>query len=222
MARALVKINKKPTYTRYTSGSGTYIPPANVKMLKITMVGGGGGGGGSGSGVTSLTGTNGGNTTFGTSLLTATGGAGSTSYIIGGPSGGGTATINSPAVRVVTADGNMGTCGMLGGASYYGVGGHGGSTALAGARAGGTSGAGLNSITNSGSGGGGGGAFTNSVHTGNGGSGGGYLEAVIYEADIQPSYAYSVGTGGPGGPAGTSGFVGGNGASGIIIIEEHY
>lgn len=37
-----------PQVTVYTSGSGTYTPPANAQYLHIKMVGGGGGGAGGG------------------------------------------------------------------------------------------------------------------------------------------------------------------------------
>src|SRR5580698_7456291 len=93
-----------PTVQKFASGTGTYTTPTSPRTplyLKVRMVGGGGGGASSGG--TSNIGGTGGNSTFGTSLLTANGGAGgesySTNFGIGGL--GGTVTVNSPAVSVV-------------------------------------------------------------------------------------------------------------------------
>lgn len=63
-----------PTRTVYASGSGTYAPPTGCVRIFVRLVGGGGGGGaGAGSGAA---GTQGGNTTFGTSLTAAGGNGG--------------------------------------------------------------------------------------------------------------------------------------------------
>ena len=56
----------------FTSGSGTYTTPAGCKAIWVRCVGGGGGGGGTGTSPAAATA--GGNTTFGTALLTANGG----------------------------------------------------------------------------------------------------------------------------------------------------
>lgn len=45
-AADLLAYKSLPSVTIYTSGSGTYTPPAGVKSLMVTCVGGGGGGGG--------------------------------------------------------------------------------------------------------------------------------------------------------------------------------
>lgn len=203
---------RAPTYTILTSGSGTYTVPQGVSRLEIEMSGGGGGGGPSGSG--GGTATDGGNTTFGTSLLTANGG-GKGAY--NGPIvTGGTVTVNAPAVAVVASTG--GTSGPAEQARAYGFGGVGGSNQLSGAN--GASIAVAGSGGRYGGGGGGGGAGATSVITGAGGAAGGYIKAYIDAPSA--SYSYSVGSGGSGGTAGTNGSAGGAGGFGIIIIKEIY
>lgn len=199
-----------PTVQIFKAGSGTYTKPANVLYIKIRMVGGGGGGLGNG-GVSS--GTDGTATTFGSSLLTANGG-------LNGSSGGST-TINSPAIELVSLMGASGggyglngvagateMCGGVGAASCFGNQGPGGN---AGANGG--------SATGYGSGGGGGGS-SNLVNnaSGNGGGAGGYIEAII--SSPSATYSYSIGTAGTGGAGALS--VGGNGMDGVIIVEEYY
>jgi hypothetical protein len=204
-----------PTVQSFTSGSGTYTTPANVKYIKIKMVGGAGGGGGSGTGA-GATG-NGGNTTFGTSLLTASGGSGATTGGGGAGGGGGGTTINSPAVRILKADGATGQYGSF---NADELGGGGGVSPLGGAgRGGGRAVAGQAATTNSGSGGGGGGGFTGLAGAGGGGAGG-YIESLITSPSA--TYAYAIGSGGSGGSAGTSGYAGGLGGSGYIVVEEYY
>lgn len=191
--------NNLPTITRYISGSGSgvtgYTPPTNCKYIRVKMVGGGGGG------ASSSNGTPGGNTTFGTSLLTANGGSGATGSTGGA---GGTVTVNSPAITVVAVSGGSGNKGAQntqdangsGGASAFG--GNGGYT-FAGA-------------TNTGGGGAGGvsGAF-------GGGGAGGYIEALIASPFTGAPYAWQVGiAGASGGGSSTAG------GSGVIIIEEYY
>ena len=91
-----------PTYQVFTSGSSTYTTPTSPSPLYliVTVVGGGGGGGG-GGGTGASAGGNGGNSTFGSSLLTANGGTGGGRGDNGSGGGlggaGGTATIASPA-----------------------------------------------------------------------------------------------------------------------------
>ena len=210
---------RKVTTTKLTSGSGTYNVPAGVRRLVVKMVGGGGGGQGSAQTAWGPLGTNGSDTTFGTSLLVATGGwAGN---IQGGFAG--SAVINAPAIELVKSIGSQGGTGMndnetasemksgFGGSTFL----SGGSSGVIGANAG------RFGIDGTGSGGGGGGLLSTTQGTfGAGGGGGGYLEAAI--ENPEPSYPYSVGVGGVGGAAGTLGYVGGNGGSGVIIIEEHY
>lgn len=212
----------QPTITRLTSGSGTYNTPPNTKWLRIRMVGGGGGGSGSGEAATAGSGGAGGNTTFGTSLITANGGGGA--VFAGTPSPGGSVTINSPAISILAATGGTGQGGInkpaiagewpggVGGASCFGGAGassYGGYSPDVGK-------------TNSGSGGGGAGIGTGSnLISGGGGGSGGCAEAIIPAGSVAASYAYAVGAGGTAGGAGTSGFAGGAGGSGLIIVEAH-
>lgn len=213
IAVAPFKFNPLPTVQRFSSGSSNYTTPAGVTYFKVKMVGGGGGGGGSGSG--GGTGATGGNTTFGSSLITANGGLGG---VTAGWAGiGGTATVSAPAIQLVAVSGGGGgpafgssVSGAMGGNSILGGGGAaqlGGSAGIAGA-------------TNTG-GGGGGAPIAVAAFTGAGGGAGGGVEAIIVPTAGQV-FAYAVGAGGTGGTAGTSGQVGGAGGSGVIIVEEYY
>jgi len=220
---------KQPTIQIFSStGSGTYTTPTNPvpSFIKIKMVGGGGGGGGSGTGTANTyNGTAGSATTFGSSLLTAGGGSGGFigGYNAGGP-GGGSYTINSPAISIAGINGSQGqgaqeqtstaTAGLIGGTG-------GNSPFFAGGGISGYALAGQAGVINTGGGGGGGGtAVTNNTYTGTGGGSGGYVEAII--TNPSSSYSYTVGTGGTGGTASTSGYAGGNGGSGYIVVEEYY
>ncbi len=214
---------KAPTLQRFTSGSGTYTTPAGVAYLRVRMVGGGGGGGGGGA--TAGNGTAGGNTTFGSSLLTANGGLGGIYNSAVNTSSGGTTTINSPATGFgVTgsdagavsytnpASGSDGPVGSDGGVSFFGGNGRG---------SGGSGSTGSPAKANTGSGGGGGIAGNSgAVISGQGGAAGGYIDAIIPAPSA--TYAYAVGTGGGGGTAGTGGGAGYAGAAGQIIVEEYY
>lgn len=207
-----------PTIQRFnTMGAGTYNTPNGVKYIKVRMVGGGGGAAGTGT-ASNTSGGTGGNTTFGTSLLTANGGAGGAiSTNIGGA--GGTTTVNSPAISLVSLAGGNGQSssgtlaanimGPNGGVSFFGGAGAGD----LGARAG------VSAIANSGSGGGGSGS-TATVVSGAAGGAGGYVEAIIKSPSA--SYSFNVGASGTPGGSGTSGFAGGAGGSGVIIVEEYY
>ncbi len=217
IAAYIASLNVNPTVQRFLTGSGTYTRPSNVKWIKVRCAGGGGGG--AGTGATATNGGAGGDTTFGTSLLTAAGGAGALTPSNGdSTAAGGTATVASPGVKLIEqhgGDGSSGdvvnlTSGEPGGVNALGGGGGGGIATVA---------AGTDGKTNTGAGGGGGGGNT-SVTGGSSGAAGAYLEAHI----ISPSstYAYAVGAGGTAGGAGTAGFAGGAGGSGIIIVEEHY
>lgn len=216
------------TVQKFTSGSGTYTTPSNPSPLyiKVTMVGGGGGGSGGGA-LVATAGVAGGNTTFGTSLLTANGGgvSASTPYVMGGP--GGTASLGSGPIGLPLAGGGGGAGGSFSTGDTGGIvepaGGMGGANALGGAGASGYStNNGSNGAANTGAGGGGGGANTVGAVTvassGGGGGAGGYISAIINSPGS--SYAYSVGAGGAGGAGATS--TGGAGGSGLINVEEYY
>jgi hypothetical protein len=214
---------RTPTVQRFTSsGACTYTRPAGVTHIVVEMAGGGGGGGGSGT-AAGTAGTAGGNTTFGTSLLTANGG--SVGAWNGGGAGGagGSATVNSPAVTLVANTGGAGggsltanseadfTTGGYGGQNMFGGGGTSGAAGAAGGVA----------VANTGGGGGGaGGPNSATGAAGPGGGAGGYIKALI----VNPSSSYScnVGAFGDEEEAGTSGAKGGDGADGIIVVTEYY
>ncbi len=199
-----------PTNQIFLSGSGTYTLATGVRWIKVVAVGAGGGGSGSGSGLTS--GGNGGNTTFGTSLIVANGGAQGTGS---GSGAGGTASLGTATGMSLT--GGMGQP-QSGLASSYGP--DGGSNPLGGAGfGGGTATAGTSGITNTGGGGGGGGTGAGGFVAGAGGAGG-YVNAMITAPSA--TYAYAVGAAGTAGVAGTGGNNGGAGGSGGIWVEEHY
>jgi len=201
---AIAALFTRPTTQTFTTGSGTYTTPANVRWIRRRIVGGGGGG--QGSGTTPGSGTTGGNTTFGT--LTGSGGV----------SGGGGGTGGAASGGLINAPGDPGGGAVATGAAYGGVG---GSTRLGGGGTGGNNApsAGNPAPANTGGGGGGGGGAA-AVTSGIGGGGGGYVEDVV----IGPAatYSYAVGAGGAGGAAGTSGAAGGAGSAGFILIEEYY
>lgn len=209
------------TITKFTSGSGTYFPPAGCKQILVRVQAGGGGGSGSGTGGAPTGGT-GGATTLGSFFLTTPGLGGQ----LNGPGGsGGSAAVtgSSTVIEILTLIGGIGggptsgsATGNLGGTG--GTGGFGG----AGSNPGGTnSSAGSAASANSGAGGGGGGTSGGTYFGGGAGGAGGSLEAIV----ISPTaMAYSVGASGVGGSGGAGGSAlsGGAGGSGRIIIYEYY
>jgi hypothetical protein len=105
------------TYQTFTSGTGTYTPPAGVLVIKVRMCGGGAGGGSTGS-----TGINsGGDSGFGsTTAKGATSSAGGT----GGTTGTGTQIFRIPggtgaSGTIITAAGQQ-VAGAVGGSSFFG------------------------------------------------------------------------------------------------------
>lgn len=215
---------KIPTIQSFLSGSGTYSLPTSPSpiYIKIKMAGGGGGGAGSGTGSSGGNGGAGGNTTFGSSLLTANGGSGGAGGN-GGATDGGTATINSPASGIALSGGaGGGQFNFAAGVAMAVPGGLGGLNPLGGSSQGGASGS-TAAATNTGAGGAGGSFNSNSAGSGNsgvGGGAGGYIEAII--TSPSSTYAYAVGAAGTAGSAGTSGSAGSAGGSGIIFVEEFY
>lgn len=213
-----------PTIQKFTSGSGTYTTPAGCKRIRVRMVGGGGGGGGNGSGAGN--GGNGGDTTFGSSFLTAGGGAGGAAGG-GGGGAGGSPTIAAGPLGVGMAGSAGGSGGFNGSSGIAQIaGGTGGSSAFGGSGRGGpgvsaSANAGSAGATNSGSGGGGAGnSNVASMGSGGGGGSGAFIDVIINSPSA--TYAYSVGAAGTAGTAGTSGAAGGAGAAGFIIVEEFY
>lgn len=214
-----------PTIQVFTSSSGTYTTPTSPRTpryLKIRAIGGGGGGGGAGT-ASAGNGGIGGNTTFGSSLLTANGGGGGANggAVIAGPSGGSATVTTSGTVLQLAAltgasgsgvAGVAGDGGPPGAATPFGGGGGGGQGQNA-------AGTGLSAAANTGAGGGAAGGGS-AYGTGCSGAAGGFLEAIITSPSA--TYAYVVGAAGTAGAAGTSGAAGGAGGSGIIIVEEYY
>lgn len=217
-----------PTIHQFTSGSGTYTVPTSPAPLyiKVKMAGAGGGGGGGGvSTGLGTAGSNGGNTTLGSSLLVANGGSGGTATVNGASVAGGSGSLGSGPIGVALTGGYGGppmSAGFGTGNTYL-AGGMGGMTPyLCGSGPGGSGSAGTNGVANSGGGGGGGGnsSPTADITFGGGGGSGAWIEAII--SFPSSTYSYSIGSGGGGGSAGTSGYIGGTGADGIIIVEEFY
>ena len=174
-----------PTITKFsTSTSGTYTTPTSPSplYLRVIAVGAGAGGGNSGTTIGTLA-TNGGNTTFGSSLVTANGGvAGTWSNTNGGAGGsGGSGTLGAGAIGF-KANGNPGASGWVPSNSSATVpGAVGGSSVLGGgglaAQGNATGGAGID-----GCGGGGGGAGLSSVGgTAASGGGGGAISQMAVE-----------------------------------------
>lgn len=210
-----------PTVQSFLSGSGTYTTPTSPRAplyLKVTISGGGGGGGGQ-NGATD--GSAGGNTTFGTSLLTANGGSGGPRAGFSGlPPAGGSTTVGSGPIIIHSLTGGSGTGASNTSAISAPAGGQGGSNPLGGSGGGGAS---LNTggaaVANTGGGGGGGGSASpgTSGVSGGGGAAGGYIEVII--SSPLSTYSYSVGAGGAAGPTTP---IGGVGGSGVVIVEEYY
>lgn len=207
-----------PTVQTFLSSgsSGTYTTPANVQWIEVIAVGGGGGGAGSGTGTSAGSAGNGGNTTFGTSLIVARGGTGGAPYT-GSPGTGGTASLGSAIGQAVSGgDGGYGP--TLSGVT----GANGGNSALGGGGAG--EAAEQNGVPTAGKantgGGGGGRTTTTGINGGGGGGAGGYARAIITSPSA--SYSYAVGAGGAAGAAGTSGVAGVAGGSGGLWVIEHY
>lgn len=214
----------QPTIQKFLSGSGTYITPNGVTRLEIEIVGGGGGGAGSTNSVvdTTAAGVAGGNTTFGTSILTANGGQGGPNTNTRAHALGGTCTVNAPAISQVALPGQAGGA-YSSGSSTAGVSSAGGNSPFfngAGLNADAISGPSEAATANTGSGGGGALANFASSISGAGGAGGCGIRAII--PNPSTSYPYSIGIAGTAGIAGAGGFAGGTGSAGQIIVTEYY
>ena len=204
--------------------SGTYTTPAGCVRIEIIAQAAGGGSAGSGtSGATN--GGVGGNTTFGTSLISANGGnpPSSAGLATGGQGGTGGAT-NSPAIEIERTQGGGGVASNANpnGTSSYPMPGAGGSSRFGGGGVGG----GANSSGGAGganTGGGGGGSGADAVASSITGGAGGAGESVraIINAPAA-TYPYAVGAGGTAGAAGSNGRPGSAGGSGGIWVIEYY
>jgi len=218
----LFKYPKAPLVTRYTSGSGTHTTASGCLYMIVEAVGGGSSGlaGQTSAGGSVGTAGAGGNTTFGSSLITCNGGSAPSGT---GSANGGTATVSAPAVTLVSQSGGRG-----GYAQYTndtGInqlwGGYGGQSFFAGGAPAVFNAAGANGIANTGAGGGGGGGSgIQNTYSGPGGSAGGYAKAMISQAALAATYAYAVGAGGT--YTAGAGNAAGNGAAGLIIVTEYF
>lgn len=203
--------------SQYTTGSTVYTPSANALVIRIRGVAGGGGGSGSGSSAGGAGGV-GGDTTIGTSFITAKGGGGGVW---------GAANCTSVTASVGTAsygfvkNGGVGSSGAGiqanggggGAASPFGAGGGGGYISIAGSVP----------APNTGAGGGGGGAANVASNVaGSGGCSGAYFEAWINSPSINTTYTVGIGAAGTAGAAGVGGVGGGAGSVGYVVIEEFY
>lgn len=197
-----------PTRQTLTSGTGaTYTTPANVRQLKIRMVGAGGGGGATGGGA--VAGGNGGSSSFGTLLIAGGNGGpanvGGAAYVRGGDAGG---SGSGPYNLIISGSGGGG-----GIAATNAFSGHGGDSAFFGGGGRSSVSTGINGDIGAGGSGSGGSA--------GGGAGGGGGAAGIEATINSPaaSYTYTVGAAGA---AGTGVSNGGAGGPGVIIVDEYY
>ena len=204
-----------PTRQVLTSGT-TYTTPANVRQLRIRMVGGGSGGTASISGTVGSVGAA---TSF--NGITAAGGkVGSLSYA--GNNNSGQVGTGTASLRV--QGGSGGTAQIATSGAWPGQGGSGGNSAFGGGGiAGSNFNANANGVAAQANSGGGGGGGSSDATAGNYGGGGGcageYVEIIINSPAA--TYTYTVGAGGAGGTTGLFG-AGGNGGSGVIIVDEFY
>ncbi len=220
---------KPPTLQSFTSGSGNYTVPTPAPLyLRVRAVGQGGGGSGGGTaGGTAAT--NGTDTTFGSSLLTAGGGV-KGAYDAAGGGAGGAATIASPAYGFARQGNHGGVSIRYASSVLRGSSGYGGASPMGSGGSGEGTGAGTGAsktaVANTGGGGGGGDAGSSAgAVAGTGGGSGGYVDAIIPNPVAGATYAYVVGSAaGAAGAAGTgtAAGAGGAGGSGLIIVEEFY
>ncbi len=211
-----------------TGGTGdatlTFTAFKKPQYLVVEVQGGGGGGGGSGS-TSGTASTNGGTTSFGTSLLSVGGGNGGLRGANASGAGGNVLTLNSPAITLAQKNGQAGKSGLTQTATPISTGVLGGDGGWPGFGAGGFGGApGQTGSDPSGSGGGGGGgagaSATASVASGSGGGSGAYVKAEI--PSPLSTYSYSIGDSGTGQTGGTSGQAGADGARGYLTVSMIY
>lgn len=209
-------IATSPTVQKFTSGSGTYTTPANVKYIRVRVIGSGGGGQGGAGSTSGGAGGNGNASTFGTSLLSAAGGGG------GSGGGGGGPTVNSPAIDIWSVTGGSGMGVPSGGVITFYGGALGGTNPAGGLGFTGQGGAGAggSGAANTGAGGGGGGGGAAGQTPGGSGGAGAFIYAQINSPSA--TYSYAVGAAGTAGTAGVGAGAGGAGGSGVVIVEEYY
>lgn len=195
----------------------TYTTPTSPAPLYLLVEMAGGGGGGAGVGTAAGTqATNGLPSYFGLGTLVANGGTGAIWDT--GTQPGGTASVNSPAIKIKAIQGGYGggygnqnavnsivLAGSLSGTNPFGGAAEGGAPGAANTGAGGS-----------------GAAFTNIANQagGNSGGAGGYLKAII--SAPSSSYVYAIGTGGTAGTATGGPSTAGAGGSGVIIVIAYF
>lgn len=213
-----------PTVTPITGGSGNYTvstSPRPPLYLTLEMMGAGGGGGGANI----ISGTDGGDTTFG-GFLTAGGGVAGVAGGIGATVGaqGGTPIVSSPAIDLGSSMGGPGGGPFATSSSVttFVSGPIGGIGRFAGPGMGSTNGSFTSDGLDNTGGGGAGGSIqqTNNVTSGAGGGSGAYVKAQINSPS--GTYTYSVGAKGTGGIGGGLFGSGSDGGSGVIIVREYY
>jgi hypothetical protein len=196
-----------PTRQVLTSGT-TYTTPANVRQLRVRMIGGGGGGNGGGG----SPGSAGTTTTF--NSIVANGGSGANGPGTGATTNSGNGT-GTASLRVVGAANSLG----MNVSPQNMPGGQGGSGAFGGGGGGSGWWSGAASTAGSVNSGGGGGGGSGSYNSGGGGGSGEYVEIIINSPTA--SYTYAIGGGGAANNTGAS-FNASAGGSGVIIVDEFY
>jgi hypothetical protein len=196
--------------TVYTNPA-TWTKPANIKAVKVTVIGGGGGAY-NGGGSNPISSNPGGTSSFGP-FMSATGGGGSpyspSGVSNGNPGNGTSGDINRSGTNVKKI--NLGGCtspfmfmalafGGMSGQGTIANGEPGGSSAINGNPYGG---GGLSSTTN-------------------GGGAGGYAQGDIDAPAIPGPVTVTVGSGGTGAPTGNQPEFKASGAAGVVIVEEFY
>jgi hypothetical protein len=216
----LVNSNSPSAGSTATAVTGNYTTPSGVQWISVKAVGAGGAGAGSGTGSQGSTG-NGGNTSFGTSLITANGGSGSGLTSNPGGAGGTVTALGAGAIGTSLA-GAPGSSGQFS-SSGDENGAPGASTPFGGGGGGGgySNGPGQAAPASTGAGGGGAGFGSSNGYTGGGGGAGAFVDAIVVPTAGQV-FAYQVGGAGGGGAAGAGGAAGGNGGGGYIEITEYY
>jgi hypothetical protein len=211
----------------FLSGTAqTYTTPANVRQIKVRMIGGGGSGSPTATAGAVTQGSSGGATSF--NSVTANGGTRADSSV-GGGGAGGTGGTGSPTgiIRLpgqggmsspicVTSATNAQINGGQGGGQGGGKGNNGGvaGTAAGANTGGGGSGAGIaNTIFAT---------LLGDVAASGGGGQGEYVEFIINSPTASQQFTYTVGAGGTGSAGNTGGFAGGDGAAGYIVVDEFY
>ena len=197
--KALLSQAEIPYGLQVFYSSGTFVPPANVRRVRVSMCGGGGGGLMFWGWSQIYYGSNGGgDSSFGTYLVAKGGNRGE---IDSGKGGGAEITGTIPSV-------------------FYSVsGGYGGfRTGKPGVGYGGGGASGTSQAETGGNGGACGGDGTVSGYSGGGGSGQYIINKVITLSDDRAIFV-NIGNGGAKGDAGNNSWMGGVGAQGLIFIE---